>query len=557
MPTRTTIRIGNVSGATGDAPDAMLRMVSQGNIDAVVGDWLSEMNIAWNAITKESQPDLGYEAGFLHQLEDCIHIIAEQGIKVVANAGALNTESLTRQVKELCQSKNLGYLNVVAILGDDISELLHDEKVVESMHHLDDVNVRLKDWGLVPRCGVAYIGAWGIVEALKNGADIVICGRVTDASPVIGLCAWWHDWSQDSFDELARALVAGHLIECGPYATGANFSGFKERLLELIDLGFPIAEVDHKGVCTITKHKRSAGFVTKFNITAQLLYELQGQLYLNPDVVADLTDISIEEEGEDRVRVTGVRGLAPPTTTKAMVCAVGGYQAEATFYINGLDVAEKAKMMENQLRCHFRDNNFSKLAIDLYGSSNPDHRSQREGTCFLRVFAQARRREDIEFKQFQRPIYALRMQSYPGYHMNLDFRTMQPKPFMELFPSLIDLSRLNHRIVLADGREIPIPVSPRAIEYQIKRPSNETRDARSLESFGPMQRAPLGTIVHARSGDKANNSNVGFFVRHEDEYAWLQSFMTVERLKELFADDWKSECQVERCEFEKIWAVHL
>lgn len=557
MPARTTIRIGNVSGATGDAPDAMLRMVTEGTVDAVVGDWLSEMNIAWNAITKQSQPDLGYEEGFLHQLEDCIDVVAEKGVKVVTNAGALNTRSLTQRVVELCRERGLAHLNVVPVFGDDISELLEDEEIFNGMHHLDDMTVQLKDWGLNPHCGVAYIGAWGIVEALKNGADIIICGRVTDASPVIGLCAWWHGWTQESFDELAGALVAGHLIECGPYATGANFSGFKEKLPELVDLGFPLAEIDHQGISTITKHEASAGFVSKLNITAQLLYELQGQLYLNPDVVADLSDIAISGESANRVRVTGIRGLPPPTTTKAMVCAVGGYQAEATFYINGLDVAEKVKMMEGQLHHIFRDHKFSKLAIDQYGTPNPDPKSQKSGTCFLRVFAQARRIEDIGFKQFKRPIYALRMQSYPGYHMNLDFRTMDPKPFMELFPSLIDLSRLNHYVLLPSGEQVKIPVTSKAVQYQIKRPSYETRDPQPLSSFGTTKRAPLGSIVHARSGDKANNSNVGFFVRHQDEYPWLQSFMTVERLKELFADDWDPRCQVERCEFENIRAVHL
>lgn len=347
------------------------------------------------------------------------------------------------------------------------------------------------------------------------------------------------------------------LIECGPYATGANYSGFKDHLPELVDLGFPIAEIEASGACTITKHDAAAGYVGKFNITAQFLYELQGELYLNPDVVADLTGISIEDAGHNRVHVTGAKGLPPPDTTKAMVAAAGGYQAEATFYINGLDINEKVQMMRNQLKSVYRDSNFSKLSIAVYGSQDQDPKSQQDGTVMLRVFAQARRIEDLSSKKFRRPIYALRMQCYPGYHMHLDFRTMDPKMFCELFPALIPVKGLDHRAIMPGEKVLPIGGPKNAVSYSAPRSSYETAEPTPLEKFGPTERAPLGSIVHGRSGDKGDNSNVGLFVRHADEYPWLQSFLTISRLKELFANDWKDECRIERCEFPKIWAVHL
>jgi hypothetical protein len=203
------IRIGNVSGATGDAPSAMSRMASSGQVDVITGDWLSEMNIAWNAITKSQDSSLGYEAGFLVQLEDTLEDIVRNGIKVVTNAGALNTLELARRVDDLCQRKGHS-LVVAAVLGDDITPELHDPSFnPTAFKHLDHPDWTLADFKLEPCCGVAYIGCWGIVEALKNGADIVICGRVTDASPVIGAAAWWHGWDKDEYDRLARALVAG------------------------------------------------------------------------------------------------------------------------------------------------------------------------------------------------------------------------------------------------------------------------------------------------------------------------------------------------------------
>lgn len=204
------------------------------------------------------------------------------------------------------------------------------------------------------------------------------------------------------------------LIECGPYVTGANFSGFKSNLFDLIDLSFPIAEVKANGTCIITKCDAYAGAVTKDNTIAQLLYELQGELYLNPDVVADLRNICIEQVEKDRVEVRGISGLPPPPTTKAMIAAPGGYQAEATFYLNGLDIDEKATMLKNQLNHMLKDHNFSKFSVDLYGAATANPRSQRSATVSLRVFAQAREKEDLGAEKFRIPIYALRMQSYPG-----------------------------------------------------------------------------------------------------------------------------------------------
>ncbi|KIW76631.1 hypothetical protein Z517_09075 [Fonsecaea pedrosoi CBS 271.37] len=565
MISKGSIRIGNVSGATGDMPTAMARMVAENNIDVITGDWLSEMNIAWNAIAKKDNRELGYEDGFFLQLEECIDDIVAKGIKVVTNAGALNTQSLTKKVRELLRSKGHDQITVAAVLGDDISNLIHDPERRKDLHfpHLDHAERTLDDWNLEPFCGNAYVGCRGIVEALKAGASIVICGRCTDASPVMGAAAWHFGWDlEGQYDELAGALLAGHLIECGAYVVGANFSGFKEFLDDLVDVAFPIAEIDARGGCVITKTSTGGGHVTTETVKAQTLYELQGHLYLNPDVVADLSNIQIEaEEGsEDRVRVTGIVGLPPPATTKAMFAAPGGYQAEATFFINGLDVDAKAQMMKQQLNHVFQNHRFSKLSIELYGSEVENPESQQAGTLQLRVFAQARRQEDIVAPHFKTPIYALRMQSYPGYHMNLDFRTMDPKPFMEIFPAVIPLSIIHHQVDLGNGRLLEIPTTKKTAEYPAVRPSYESADPIDLASLGPTARVPLGSIVHARSGDKADNSNIGFFVRHEDEYPWLKTLLTVKKLKELFGKDW-FKCdpsrRVERVEFPKILAVHF
>ncbi|KAH7409756.1 hypothetical protein BKA64DRAFT_571134 [Cadophora sp. MPI-SDFR-AT-0126] len=565
MVSRRNVRIANVSGATGDDASAMRRMVETGEVDIITGDWLSEMNIAWNAIAKADDPSQGYEVGFLTQLETCMEQVVAKGLKVITNAGALNTTALTAKVKALCVERDLGNIVVASVVGDDITEALttsaSKKGCLADGRHLDHSEWRLSEWARKDdiSSAVAYIGAWGIVASLDAGANIVICGRVTDASPVIGAAAWWYGWKEDDFDQLAGALIAGHLIECGLYATGANFSGFKSVLPNLIDLPHGIAEILPSGQFFVTKPENTSGLVNEANMRAQFLYELQGELYLNPDVVADVSNISIEDSSENRVIVSCVKGLPPPDTAKAMIAASGGFQCETTFYINGLNVQEKAQMMRQQLSHMFRDCKFSKLSIELYGIEAMNPSSQQAGTVFLRIFAQAARKDDVAAKKFRNIVYALRMQSYPGYHMNLDFRTKAPKPFMEIFPALIPVSAINHQAIVG-GRVINVLPPRKFGQYSTSRPSYETANPVDLESFGRTEQHPLGSIVHARSGDKANNSNVGFFVRHKDEYLWLQSLLTVERLKLLLGDDWTKGDQtrrIERAEFPNILAVHF
>ncbi|KAH6977422.1 duf1446 domain-containing protein [Ilyonectria sp. MPI-CAGE-AT-0026] len=560
MELKRPIIIGNVAGAMEDCPHAMLRQISDSTLDAVTGDWLSELNIAWNAIRKYDDPTKGYEVGFLEQLEDCIDIIAAKKLKLVANAGALNTPECAKRVKEICEKHNLGHLKVAYIEGDDISDIVVNRQKQDQLGgivHLDHPERTLENWGNDPLCGVAYFGGWGIVTALKEGADLVICGRVTDASPVIALAAWWHNWSYDDWNHLAGALIAGHLIECGPYVTGANFSGVRPHLEGMVDLAFPIAEIAHDGTTIITKNPKHPGFVDELNVRAQFLYEIQGTQYINPDVLADIEHVKIENTNEkDRVRVSGALGSPPPSTTKAITVSIGGYQAEATFYMNGLDLDAKERFMRQQIEHAFKDTPLTDLSIERYGSSTPDPSNQALGTVSVRVLVKARNKDDINEDVFRKHIYALRMQFYAGYHMSLDFRTMSPRMFMELFPGLISYEKLPHRVVI-DDRVIEVSHHGITAPPPGKRPSYETTNGIDMATFGFTSRVPLGAIAHARSGDKGDNCNVGFFVRSADEYRWLQSYLTVKRIKALLGEDYKESVSVERCEFPHIWAVHF
>jgi hypothetical protein len=181
----------------------------------------------------------------------------------------------------------------------------------------------------------------GIAEAFKAGADIIICGRVSDASPTIGAAAWWYDWDRSNLDALAGALIAGHLIECSAYVTGGYYSGFKKLMDGCENLGFPIAAIETSGDTVLTKEAGTGGELSVDTVTSQLVYEIQGPLYYNSDVTANIEGIKFLQVGKDEVRMTGVKGLPPPPTTKVGITAHGGFQAEFHYLFAGLDIKEK------------------------------------------------------------------------------------------------------------------------------------------------------------------------------------------------------------------------
>jgi hypothetical protein len=234
-----------------------------------------------------------------------------------------------------------------------------------------------------------------IKRGLEEGADIIICGRVADASPVMAAAAWWHGWPDSAYDELAGSLIAGHLIECSTYVTGANFAGFdKYDIKDLLNLGLPIAEIDSNGECVITKHDALPGIVTEDTVKCQLLYELQGNIYLNSDAKADITHVQVKEESKNRVHVGGVRGYPPPSTTKLAVFYRGGFQCEATINATGYATARKYKLQEAQIRSKLQEwgllEQFDVLDFQRIGVPAENPRSQLESTTSLRIFAQAK-----------------------------------------------------------------------------------------------------------------------------------------------------------------------
>lgn len=585
------VRVANASGARGDPAYQMRRQCTLGDIDFITGDYLAEMNLAENAVAMADGSHEGWEPHAWDGIRTCLDVIVERGIKVVVDGGALNPKGLAEKVADLVREKGWAKrCRVAYVEGDDlVEEVRRGVERGEVVGHLDGENQEVKgrlagnvrDFvrggkgvpGKEVVTANAYLGARGIKRGLEEGADIIICGRVADASPVIGAAWYWYGWADGDWDRLAGALVAGHLIECSSYVTGANFSGFDEYDFEnlMVDLPFGIVEIDRDGTGVVTKHPGTKGVVNEDVVKCQFLYELQGHIYLNSDVTANCANIKIEEVGKDRVRVSGITGSPPPPTTKLAIFYKGGYESQLLFNATGYATAEKYRLLEaqfrNQLKVHGLSDQFQLLDFQRLGVPEANPRSQHASTTYLRLFSQADTQETLVglLQCFQE----IAMQHYSGFHLSLDTRTALPRPYLAYYPGLYKQNDLKESVSIISSdtssssssskppQTFPAghpptysPVSPRA--------SYETASPRPLSSFGPTRRARLGDVVLARSGDKGANINIGLFVRRAAHYPWLQSFLTVARMQELMGDDWKPEKYVvERVEFEGLNAVHF
>ncbi|KAI9373356.1 hypothetical protein BJX61DRAFT_533203 [Aspergillus egyptiacus] len=577
---------GRASGSASDRRHAIAEFAHnypQDPVDVIIADFMSEANMVVAAGRRVDQEqaqgnsnatdtDLapGYEPSFLLALQPALEDLAKHNIKLAVNAGNSDTEGLYKVVTQMIRAKGLD-LKVAWVSGDEVlaavkTALSSGKSTFKNIY----TNEVLSEWTFEPIFAQCYLGGLGIAAALAEGADIVLCGRVSDASPVIGAAYWFHQWKRTDLDQLANAFVAGHLIECSNYVCGGNFTGFKA--LENVgkdgwsNIGYPIAEISAEGKVVITMQSyATGGAVTVDTCTSQLLYEIQGPWYFNSDVTAVLNDIHFEQIGTNRVALHGVRSSPPPPTTKVGITARGGFQAEASWYLVGLDTDAKARMLEAQTRRLLApySSRYTSLKFSTLGTAPEDPKDQNSATVTFRTIVQARNAEDIAPNHFLRHITDNIMQGYPGATFHLDLRQGFPKPIFEYYVTLLPQEDINHRVHLPfrNNKVLTIPPPPITRAYPPRQPSEAStlRPSDPLTSFGPTSRGPLGWIVHARSGDKGPDANCGFWVRHSDEYTWLRSLLSIEKIKELLGDEYMSNpaLEIERFELPNLRGVHF
>ncbi|WP_197320036.1 acyclic terpene utilization AtuA family protein [Saccharomonospora sp. NB11] len=521
------IRIGNASGFYGDRFSAVREMLTGGPLDVLTGDYLAELTMLILGRDRLKDPSRGYATTFLRQFEECLGLIADRGVRVVTNAGGLNPAGLADALRALARRVGVD-VTVAHVEGDDLSS-------------------RADELGLgTPVTANAYLGAFGIAECLNAGADVVVTGRVTDASLVVGPAAAHFGWTPDDHDALAGAVVAGHVLECGAQATGGNYAFFTEHELGLP--GFPVAEVRADGSSVITKHDGTGGAVTVGTVTAQLLYEIADPRYVGPDVTARFDTIHLEQEGPDRVRVSGVRGEPPPSRLKVGCTTLGGFRNEVTFVLTGLDIEAKADWVRRQLTEALERRPPRSVRWTLARTDHADADEQEAASALLHC-AVSDPDPDTVGRAFSGAAVELGLASYPGFHLTAP--PQKGAPYGVFHDAFVPATTVPHVAVLPDGTRVDV-AAPETTREPVDLPEPPLPPALPE---GPTRRVPLGTVVGARSGDKGGSANIGLWVRSEPAWRWLAHTLTVDAVRALLPE--VADLPVRRYLLPNLWAVNV
>ena len=522
------IRIANCSGFFGDRLSAAKEMVEGGPIDVLTGDWLAELTMLILARTRLKRPNGGYARTFVTQLEQVMGTCLDRGIKFVSNAGGLDPDGCAEAVAEVAQKLGL-HPKIAYVRGDDLMPRLADLVAANQLTHFE-TGEPIKDVSKFLTAN-AYLGCWGIVDALERGADIVITGRVTDAAVVCGPAAWHHGWGRSDWNALAGAVAAGHVIECGTQATGGNYSFFSE-VPGMTRVGFPWAEVAADGSSVIGKHEGTGGEVSIGTVTSQLLYEIGAPEYLGPDVTTRFDTIQLEQEGPERVRMHCIQGEPPPATLKVCMNRSGGFRNDMNVCLTGLDIEAKAKLIEDAFweACPYTPDDFAQVTTRLIRTDKPDPATNEQAVAILKLSVKDPDEKKVG-RAFSNAVIELGLATIPGF-FGVGGGPSAGRPFGVYEAARVPAEAVPQEVVIVGGETTRVEsvIPPGSAP---KRPPEGPAPA---VPGGPTQRAALGRVVGTRSGDKGGNANLGVFARSDAGWAWLDDFLSIERLRALLPE---------------------
>jgi len=549
--TSNPIRIANCSGFFGDRPSGALEMVEGGPIDVLTGDWLAELTMLILSRIQAKRPGAGYARTFVGQMEQVMGKCLDNGIKVVSNAGGLNPEGCAEAVSDVAD--RLGLSPKIAFVdGDNLLPRLGDLLGAGQLNAFEPDDVMRDPTSYVT--ANAYLGCWGIVEALNRGADIVITGRVTDAAVVCGPAAWHHKWGREDFNQLAGAVTAGHLIECSAQVTGGNYSFFHEipGVAEVggrARFGFPWADIAADGSSVIGKHAGTGGVVNTETVISQLLYEIGGPEYLGPDVTTRFDSIEVTQLEPDRVQIAPVVGQAPPQTLKVAMNSVGGYRNSFTVALTGLDIEAKAAFAEAAFwdSCPYEPGDFESINSRVIHTNKADPQTQEEATALWRVTVKDSDERKVG-RAFSNAMTHTALAGIPGMYA-ISGGPTAGTPFGVYQPALVD-AKLAPAYVHIDGQTVQIEsAGPQGL------PAMVHVDQPVRASEGATTLAPLGSVLGTRSGDKGGHANLGVYARNDEGWAWLDNMLTTERLGELLPE--ASKLAIDRHRFPNLRSLNF
>jgi len=523
------LRIANCSGFYGDRLSAAAEMVNDGPIDVLTGDWLAELTMLILARTQTKSPGSGYAKSFVAQMEQVMGTCLDRGIKVVSNAGGLDPDHCADAVAQVAQKLGLSP-RIAYVSGDNLLPRLSELQAagVDLAHFETGESV-----GDVTRfiTANAYLGCFGIVEALARGADIVITGRVTDAAVVCGPAAWHHGWARDDWDALAGAVVAGHVIECGAQVTGGNYSFFTE-VSGMERVGFPWVEIAEDGSSIVGKHEGTGGEVSIGTVTSQLLYEIASPAYLGPDVTARFDTIRLEQVAPDRVRISETRGEPPPATLKVAMNEIGGYRKDLNVALTGLDIERKAQLVEDAfwIACPFGRDEFDSVTSKVIRTDKVDPQTNEEAVALWRLTLKDRDEHKLG-RAVANAVVEIALATIPGF-FNVGSSPSGGSAFGVYRPALVPAELVPQYVTMLGGDTTVIdsvaPSGSVVVDVEHATGSWASSDATTL--------APLGRLFGARSGDKGGNANLGVFARSDEAWAWLDEHLDVDEVRRLLPE---------------------
>jgi len=540
MSTRTNdrvIRIGGACGFWGESPSATSQLLVEGNLDYIVYDYLAEITMSILARARARNPELGYATDFVSAvLEPNLEEIAKQGVTIISNAGGVNPRACAQAIRQLIEIAGLD-LTVAVVTGDDLIGRADDLAALAlpemfsgepfpAVASVTSIN--------------AYLGAFPIAEALAKGADIVLTGRVVDSAVTLGACIHEFGWSRKDLDRLASGSLAGHILECGPQATGGNFTDWEQVESGFFDIGYPIAEVAADGSFVCTKPTGTGGAVTPHTVGEQMLYEIgDPKAYVLPDVICDFSAVTLKQEAEDRVRLSGATGSPAPGEYKVSATYADGFRGAQTLFFYGFDADRKARRFAEVALERARDRlsrgglpDFSETRVELIGDESyfGKHRASSAARD-VSVTIAARHPDSAALAILFRETTGLALSTPPGLTGFAGGRP-KPSPVVKLFSFAYPKDDIEIAVEIGDERWLA-PDPPQDDDYD---PVGQTRPAPPPVPSADEDRVevPLIRLALGRSGDKGNKANIGVIAREPEYLPWIWAALTEEAVAGVF-----------------------